>query len=313
MSDIFISYAREDRAKAELLANALTRRGWSVWWDRQIPPGKSYDQIIEEAINSAKCIIVLWSEESVSSDWVRVEAEEGRRRGILIPVSLEAVRVPLAFRHVQAADLTDWNGDDQDERLTDLLQAISQLVPAGVLSDVQGSVRDVDRNEGGGAPVKGDRLHQPASIGRRLSSARRNRLFAVIALLAATLVLGTSSLLAMRWWLSNEGPQQRVGPVGPSRVYTVFLKGALASQAEAEREAREAQARYRADGEDRDIDVLFSTDYPATPEYDGLRPGFWVVYMGRYSREADARAEALRAEEKGFRGAYVRYLGDQRR
>jgi len=96
-------------------------------------------------------------------------------------------------------------------------------------------------------------------------------------------------------------------------VYTVFLKGALASQAEAEREAREAQARYRSDGEDRDIDVLFSTDYPATPEYDGLRPGYWVVYMGRYSREADARAEALRAEQKGFRGAYVRYLGDQRR
>ena len=62
MSDIFISYASADRDRAQgLVATALDRRGWSTWWDRSIPPGKEYDQVIEEALDCAKCVIVLWS------------------------------------------------------------------------------------------------------------------------------------------------------------------------------------------------------------------------------------------------------------
>jgi len=85
MSDIFISYARADKHKAELLADAFSRKGWSVWWDRQIPPGQSFDDTIESALNSARCVIVLWSTHSVSSRWVKTEAAEGADRGILFP------------------------------------------------------------------------------------------------------------------------------------------------------------------------------------------------------------------------------------
>src|SRR5438045_5935700 len=78
VSDVFVSYAREDQDKARLLAGALAAQGWSVWWDRHIPLGKSFDRVIEEEIASAKCVVVLWSRHSVDSDWVRSEAEEGR-------------------------------------------------------------------------------------------------------------------------------------------------------------------------------------------------------------------------------------------
>ena len=37
MSDIFLSYASEDRERVRPLAEALSRQGWAVWWDRIIP------------------------------------------------------------------------------------------------------------------------------------------------------------------------------------------------------------------------------------------------------------------------------------
>ena len=88
MADIFISYADEDRDRAKLLAKALEGQGWSVWWDRIIPPGKSFDQVIQEAITAAKCVVVLWSKESIKSDWVREEATIGKRRQILVPATM---------------------------------------------------------------------------------------------------------------------------------------------------------------------------------------------------------------------------------
>jgi hypothetical protein len=55
MSDIFISYARSDREKARLLAETLQQEGLSIWWDPEIPPGKSFDEVIEDAIDKANC------------------------------------------------------------------------------------------------------------------------------------------------------------------------------------------------------------------------------------------------------------------
>lgn len=50
MSDVFLSYAAEDRERVERLAWALAELGWSVWWDRDIPAGKTFDAVIEEAL-----------------------------------------------------------------------------------------------------------------------------------------------------------------------------------------------------------------------------------------------------------------------
>jgi hypothetical protein len=109
-SDIFISYAQEDRPTAQRLAEPLEALGWSVWWDRVIAAGRTFDDVIEEAIDSTKCVVVLWSKSSVRSRWVRAEAEEGALRGVLVPVMIEQAKIPLAFRRIQAADLVGWDG-----------------------------------------------------------------------------------------------------------------------------------------------------------------------------------------------------------
>src|SRR4029453_16924765 len=106
MADIFISYARQDQPVAKKLADAFATYGWSVFWDRQIPIGKTWDEIIELELTAARCVIVLWSHESVTHDWVRLEAEEALKRRVLFPVTIEeGVDPPLRFRLVQAAKL----------------------------------------------------------------------------------------------------------------------------------------------------------------------------------------------------------------
>jgi hypothetical protein len=128
MSDIFISYTSADRPRAQVLAEALEEHGWSVWWDRTIPPGKTFDEVIEEALDASSCVIVVWSQTAVASQWVRAEAGEGLKRGILIPVLIEDVQLPLAFRQIHAAGLIDWQGESAHPGFGQLVGAVSGLL-----------------------------------------------------------------------------------------------------------------------------------------------------------------------------------------
>ena len=111
------------------MAEPLRQQGWSVWWDRTIRPGQTWDQVIDAALAEARCVIVLWSRESIQSHWVQTEAHEGQRRGILAPARLENVVIPLAFRIIHAADLIDWQGALPHAGVDELLQAVSQILP----------------------------------------------------------------------------------------------------------------------------------------------------------------------------------------
>ncbi len=108
MADIFLSYASDDRTRVVPLVEAIEARGWSVWWDREIHAGPRFDQVIEEEIAEATCVVVIWSEASVKSDWVRDEANEGRERQILVPLLFDDVRPPLGFRAAHTANLIGW-------------------------------------------------------------------------------------------------------------------------------------------------------------------------------------------------------------
>jgi TIR domain len=128
MSDIFISYAREDVARVEPLAKALESEGWSVWWDPLITPGRSFDLIIEEALKSTRCVIVIWSNSSVASAWVLDEAWDGAERRILLPILIEDIKIPLGFRRIQAVNMVNWQGELPHSSFDKLKQALSTML-----------------------------------------------------------------------------------------------------------------------------------------------------------------------------------------
>ena len=128
MADIFISYAKKDRSRVEPLAKALEDQGWSVWWDPQIPPGKTFFGVIKEALEAAKCVVVLWSKQSIDSEWVLEEANFGKLQGILVPAKIDSVAPPLGFGLIQAADLTDWETETKHAGFESFLGAISDIV-----------------------------------------------------------------------------------------------------------------------------------------------------------------------------------------
>jgi len=111
MSDIFISYARSTEAQAETIALALSALGYGVWRDDQLPAHRDYSEVIEERLQSARAVLVLWSAEAVKSQWVRAEADVARGAGTLVQLTLDGAMPPLPFNRIQCADLSGWAGD----------------------------------------------------------------------------------------------------------------------------------------------------------------------------------------------------------
>ncbi len=128
MADIFISYSSRDITIAKQIAGLLENKGWSVWWDRKIPIGQKYDNVIENELQQASCVLVLWTQGSVKSDWVMNEATEAAQKGTLLPVVLEQVPIPLAFKRIESAMLIDWNGEQEHPELDMLFTAIENII-----------------------------------------------------------------------------------------------------------------------------------------------------------------------------------------
>jgi hypothetical protein len=143
MNDIFLTYAREDRARAESVVGLLQGQGWSVWWDRQIPAGRPFDDAIEDALDKSRCVVVLWSGNSRTSHWVRTEAAEGMRRDVLIPALIEDVKVPLEFRRIETVNLADWHGELEHPEARRLVNAVrAHLGDGRHASDDPGNASD---------------------------------------------------------------------------------------------------------------------------------------------------------------------------
>lgn len=126
--DIFLSYARVDRAVAHLFADSFAKEGFSVWWDAALHSGETFDEVIEQNLRDAKAVVVLWSPRSVASRWVRAEANLADRRNKLAPAIIEPCDRPIIFELTHTAELSGWTGDTSDTHWRTFINDLHRMV-----------------------------------------------------------------------------------------------------------------------------------------------------------------------------------------
>jgi serine/threonine-protein kinase len=130
MSDVFVSYKAEDRPRVAPLVQALEANGLSVWWDTQIAAGSEWRSDIQSQLDAARCVIVVWSKQSVGHEgrFVRDEASRAQRRGTYLPILIDDVEPPLGFGELHAISLAGWRGKRRDGRFRTLMNAVRAVM-----------------------------------------------------------------------------------------------------------------------------------------------------------------------------------------
>ncbi len=126
---VFLSYAHEDKATAQKIAESLRSAGIRVWFDQwELRAGDSIAARANQAVAASDVLLVLLSRKSVSSRWMRSELaaslsrELNSRAVTVIPAIIEDCEVPTQFVGRVALDLRT-DREDGVQRLVEQLTA----------------------------------------------------------------------------------------------------------------------------------------------------------------------------------------------
>jgi adenylate cyclase len=128
MADVFISYARSDKAQVAPLVAAIEAQGWTVWWDPDIAAGQEFDRQIAAELRAAAAVLVVWTPNSVESRWVRGEARDAADRGVLVPVRFAGAELPIDVRAIHTTELDGWGDDPRSPMVQELLRALGAMI-----------------------------------------------------------------------------------------------------------------------------------------------------------------------------------------
>lgn len=112
---IFISHARQDNQQLDKLMSALTEKGIisedSVSFeDSQMPmvPGSSIRGAIRQAMESADTVVVYWTKNSASSDFVNYEigmADALDKNLVVVKPKNERTQLPFNLADIQVVEV----------------------------------------------------------------------------------------------------------------------------------------------------------------------------------------------------------------
>ncbi len=136
MSDVFISYARNDAGRTELLKNKLQDLGLEVFFDVDggIHAGDSFPERISQAVIESKVVLACWTPHALTRPWVRRECMMAREFGKLVPVATERLTALDLKEFIDASyeDLSDFSGQESHFAWSQTLAAIARKLDAWV-------------------------------------------------------------------------------------------------------------------------------------------------------------------------------------
>jgi len=197
LAQVFLSYAHEDLPRVRSLVTSLEAEGYSVWWDRALQPGESFEATIDREIQAAQCVVVVWSYSSVNSQWVKNEALEGLDRDVLVPISIDEIRLPVAFKQQQCANFKNWPQAVDPNEYRKFLSVLDRVLNADSAEELR--------------ELKG--INHMRSSGRQRYRRRRDYLLPATIIIAATILLAAISLLTQdRVELAKVTPRLTIVP-----------------------------------------------------------------------------------------------------
>ena len=133
MADVFLSYARKEREKAEPIREALAALGLTVFFDvDELDGGDVFPDVLDREVKTAGAVVSLWSPHALTRPWIKIESRIGKDRGVLIPVEIGALDslldVPAAFYDDQRIDLIDFNGDTSSSGWLKLVKSLARTL-----------------------------------------------------------------------------------------------------------------------------------------------------------------------------------------
>src|SRR5688572_23428906 len=182
MADIFVSYASPDRDIAFRIVGFLEQQGITCWVaPRDVPPGVEYGQAIISGIEQSRALVLILSDQSNDSQFVRKEVERAvSKTKPVLPVRIREVTPSGSLEFfISSAQWVDAWKSPMEQHLLPLVGAIKAI------------------GQPGGAPVRSTPVPPP-----RRSNAPVVLAVGVLAVIAAA---------AGSWWFAS----QRAAPPAP--------------------------------------------------------------------------------------------------
>lgn len=227
-ADVFLSYARKDKDKVALLARLLQREGLEVFWDQDLIVGDDWRDVIKSRLGASRCVVAVWSENSVTSDWVKWEAARGYDKGILIPITIDGKTPSRVFDEIQTEDLSNWDGSSRDPRIARLMTGIKTIIDR---------TRPPLPTEKLAAELTPARALPPPVQEPRYAEAERSRsgLNNIILGLVAIIALGVAGAAVLHRYPAYESPRPSDPIVAPVTTAAVPVREPVAAPIREER------------------------------------------------------------------------------
>jgi hypothetical protein len=134
MADIFVSYASQDRDVAFRIVAFLEEQGISCWVaPRDVPPGVEYGQAIITGIEQSRALVLILSDQSNDSQFVRKEVERAvSKTKPVLPVRIREVTPSGSLEfYISSAQWVDAWKSPMEQYLLPLVGAIKAIGQPG--------------------------------------------------------------------------------------------------------------------------------------------------------------------------------------